>query len=278
MLRLTTIGTTTIPVEAEVIRPDNLMGKTCAEIAALPVQHGNAAVALGEFFRVEGSADDGAVIVEGDCSRVKLLGAGMTSGSLTVHGDVGMHLGAEMTGGEIRVHGNAADWVGAEMRGGKIHVHGSAGHLVGAAYRGSRYGMRGGAILIDGKAGHEVGVGMRRGLVVVGGAGDFAGASLIAGTVFVFGPSGLRAGAGMKRGTVAFFGPPPEILGTFRWVCTYEPVWVALYLRRLRAWGYPGVQGYTVGRWRRYCGDLVSLGKGEILVREGRNRGMPGLQ
>ena len=268
MLRLTYTGTTSIPVEAEVIRPDNLAGKSCAEIAALPVQHGNAAVALGEFFRVEGSADDGDIRLEGDCRRVKLLGANMTGGSLTIHGDAGMHLGAEMTGGEIHVHGSVGDWAGAEMRGGKIHVHGSAGHLVGAAYRGSRYGMRGGTILVDGTAGHEVGVGMRRGLVAVGGAGDFVGASLIAGTVFVFGPAGLRAGAGMKRGTVAFFGPAPEILGTFRQGCAYEPVWVALYLKRLREWGYPGVEAHGNARWRRYCGDLVSLGKGEILVRE----------
>lgn len=268
MLRLTYIGTTTVPVEAEAIRPDTLAGKSNAEIAALRVQHGNASAPLGEFFRVEGSADDGAVTLEGDCSRVKMLGAGMAGGSLTIRGDAGMHLGAEMTGGEIRVHGNAADWVGAEMRGGKIHVHGNAGHLVGAAYRGSRFGMRGGAILVEGKTGDEVGIGMRRGLVVVGEVGDFAGASLIAGTVFVFGPSGIRAGASMKRGTVAFFGPPPEILRTFRYACTYEPIYLSLYLRQLHAWGYPGVAQYLNVRWHRYCGDRVSLGKGEILVRE----------
>ena len=268
MLRLTYIGTTTIPVEAEAIRPDHLMGKSNAEIAALPVQHGNAVAPLGEFFRVEGSADDRIVTLEGDCRRVKMLGAGMTGGSLTVRGDVGMHLGAEMTGGEVRVHGNAADWVGAEMRGGKIHVHGSAGHLVGAAYRGSRYGMRGGAILIEGKTGDEVGVGMRRGLIAVGAAGDFTGASLIAGTILVFGPSGIRAGAAMKRGTVAFFGPAPEILRTFRYCCTYEPVFLSLYSSQLQAWGYPGVEGHLNARWRRYCGDMVSLGKGEILVRD----------
>jgi formylmethanofuran dehydrogenase subunit C len=40
---------TTIPVEAEIIMPDQLAGKSVAEIAALPVQHGNASVPLGEF-------------------------------------------------------------------------------------------------------------------------------------------------------------------------------------------------------------------------------------
>src|SRR5205823_7329259 len=142
----------------------NLAGKSAAEVAALAVQHGNAPAALGDFFGVEGDANDGEVVLEGDCGRVKWVGAGMKAGRLTVRGNVGMHLGAEMRGGEIQVHGNAADWVGAEMRGGRIHVHGDAGHLVGAAYRGSRHGMRGGAILVDGKAGNEIGGTMRRGL------------------------------------------------------------------------------------------------------------------
>ena len=43
---------------------------------------------------------------------------------------------------------------------------------------------------------------------------------------------------------------------------------MSLYLRQLRAWGYPGVEAHMDARWRRYCGDLVGLGKGEILVRE----------
>src|SRR5262249_37448621 len=77
-----------IPREAECITPDNLAGK----IAALPVQHGNAEVALGEFFTVEGDAGDSDVVLDGDCSRVKWLGAGMTTGRLTIRGNAGIHL------------------------------------------------------------------------------------------------------------------------------------------------------------------------------------------
>src|SRR2546425_4974472 len=186
MLFLKYKSTTTIPVEAEAITPDNFAGKTAAEITALPLQHGNAPAPLGEFFLVAGDAGDKHIRIEGDCSRVKLIGAGMSSGKITIHGNAGMHLGAEMTGGDVEVHGQAGDWGRAEMRGGKIHVHGDAGHLVGAGYRGSRLGMRGGVILIDGKAGNEVGSTMRRGLIAVGGAaGDFAGVGMIAGSVFV---------------------------------------------------------------------------------------------
>jgi formylmethanofuran dehydrogenase subunit C len=270
MLLLKYKGTTTIPVEAECITPDNLAGKSAAAVAALPVQHGNAPAPLGEFFGVEGSADDGEVVLEGDCGRVKWVGAGMTRGRVTVRGDAGMHLGAEMRGGEIVAHGRAGDWVGGEMRGGRIHVRGDAGHLVGGAYRGSAVGMRGGVILVDGKAGNEVGCSMRRGLIAVGGdTGDFPGVSLVAGSVFVFGQPGLRAGAGMKRGTVAVFGGRAALLPTFRFDCVYRPTFLRLYLRQLRAWGFAVPEQYLRGAFRRYSGDLVALGKGELLQWEG---------
>jgi formylmethanofuran dehydrogenase subunit C len=270
MLLLKYHSTTTIPVEAECLTPDHLAGRSLAEIRALPLQHGNAPVPLAEFFSVEGDAGDRDIVLEGDCSRVKWIGAGMASGRLTVHGNVGMHLGAEMTGGELRVHGHAGDWVGAEMRGGRIHVHGDAGHLVGAAYRGSRLGMRGGAILVDGRAGNEVGSTMRRGLIVIGGdAGDFVGVSLIAGSVFVLGQPGIRTGAGMKRGTIVLFGSPPQLLPTFRYDCDYRPPFLRLYLKQLKAWGFSVPDAFREGLYRRYSGDLVALGKGEVLHRLG---------
>jgi formylmethanofuran dehydrogenase subunit C len=269
MLTLKYHGTTTIPVEAEAITPDNLADKTPAAIAKLPVQHGNREEPLGSFFSIEGDASDRQLHIEGDCTRVKLVGAGMASGKITIHGDIGMHLGSEMTGGEIHVHGNAGDWVGAEMRGGLIHVHGNAGHLVGAAYRGSRLGMRGGAILIDGEAGNEIAATMRRGFVAIGGnTGDFPAVGMIAGTLFVFGQPGLRPAANMKRGTLALFADPGPLLPTFRFACAYRPLFMALFLKQLEGWGYGPGKAVRDGRYRRYCGDLVSLGKGEILVWE----------
>jgi formylmethanofuran dehydrogenase subunit C len=266
MLTLTYRATTTIPVEAECLTPDQLAGKSAAEVEALPVQHGNRQVPLAEFFTVRGDAGDGELHIEGDCSRVKWIGAGMTTGRITVHGPVGMHLGAEMSGGAIEVHGNAGDWAGAEMRGGRIHIHGDAGHLVGAAYRGSRRGMRGGVILVDGQAGNEVGATMRRGFIAIGGdCGDFAGVNLIAGSLFLFGTPGLRVAAGMKRGTVALFGALPPLLPTFRFDCAYRPVFIELYLQHLRTLGFRLPPAIDTGSFRRFSGDLVSLGKGEVL-------------
>jgi formylmethanofuran dehydrogenase subunit C len=266
MLLLKYHGTTTVPIEAECLTPDHLAGKSLTELRTLPVQHGNAQVPLAEFFTLEGDGSDGEVVIEGDCSRVKWIGAGMTRGRITIRGHAGMHLGAEMAGGEIHVHGHAGDWVGAEMRGGRIHIYGDAGHLVGGAYRGSRVGMRGGVILVDGKAGNEVGCTMRRGLIAIGGnAGDFAGVSMIAGSIFIFGQPGIRTGAGMKRGTIALLDGKPQLLPTFRPDCVYRPIFMSIYLRQLRAWGFPFAEEHLHGLYQRYSGDLVALGKGEVL-------------
>ena len=108
MLQLTYTSTAAIPVEAECIAPNTLAGKTAEEIALLPVQHGNAPAPLGEFFRIEVDAGDQQIVIKGDCSRVKLVGTGMTSGSITIEGNIGMHLGAEMPGGSIDVKASAA--------------------------------------------------------------------------------------------------------------------------------------------------------------------------
>ncbi|MBI4390850.1 MAG: formylmethanofuran dehydrogenase subunit C [candidate division NC10 bacterium] len=260
---------TAVPLEAESLTPDAFAGKPVSQIERLPVLHGNTEAALGEFFSVEGEADD-TIRLEGDLSRVKYVGKGMTRGRIEIRGDAGMHLGAEMRGGEIVVHGNAGDWAGAEMRGGMLRVEGNAGHLVGAAYRGSEKGMRGGTILVKGTAGNEVGCTMRRGLIAVGGdAGDFAGVSMLAGSLFIFGKMGIRAGAGMKRGTIVAYedgGSPPPLLPTFKFDCEYRPAWMGVYLRQLRAWGFPVPQACVGGLYRRYSGDFVELGKGEILV------------
>ena len=124
-LTLTLREAPVVPLEADVLCPDRLAGASRQEIAALPVLHGNERTRVGEFFAVYG-ADE--VRVEGDLSRVKFVGAGMTGGRLTVAGDVGMHAGAGMRGGELHVEGDAGDWAGAGMRGGTLVVRAARCH------------------------------------------------------------------------------------------------------------------------------------------------------
>jgi formylmethanofuran dehydrogenase subunit C len=265
MITLTLKETNPVPLEAETISPDHFLGKEVAEIAKMKTVLGNQAAQLGDFFTISGDGVD-EIHLEGDLSRVKHIGEGMTQGRIVIHGDAGMHLGARMRGGEILVHGNAGDWVGAEMRGGFIHIHGNAGHGLGGAYRGSPKGMNRGLIVVDGSTRNETGAFMRRGLIVVrGDVGDFAGAFMLAGTLLVFGRVGLRPGAGLKRGSIVAF-HPLELLPTFRFDCRYKPGFLRLVLQSLRQRGLDIRDEFMSGYYRRYSGDLTALGKGEILV------------
>jgi formylmethanofuran dehydrogenase subunit C len=261
---------TSIPVEVDSIQMETVRTQSPDEIKATLVQYGNKAKPLGEFFDVEGSAsDDQTIVWEGDCSHVKLIGTYLAAGKIHVEGNAGMHLGAEMTGGQITVSGNAADWVGAEMHGGRIHIQGNAGHLIGAVYRGGHRGMTAGEILINGNAGNEIGHSMRRGLIAVAGqTGDAPGVAMIAGTVLVFGETGIRPGPGMKRGTIGFLGESaPEVLPTFRFTGVCQPVFMRTYLMHLKSNGFPINDDLVNATYRRYNGDFLELGKGEIFAR-----------
>lgn len=263
---------TAVPIEVDSVRLEEVRGQTPAQVARIPVQYGNRQVPLGEFFDVSGSAaEDETLIWEGDCEKVKYIAAGLTGGHVRVEGNAGMHLGAEMTGGEVLCTGNASDWVGAEMHGGRIRVLGNAGHLVGAVYRGGRRGMTGGEILVHGNAGNEIGHAMRRGLIAIGGrSGDAAGVNMLAGSIFLFGEPGIRNGAGMKRGTILCTdrGHRPELLPTFRYATTFEPVFLRVYLKHLMGLGFPVPEALMDTPVARYCGDFLELGKGEILIAE----------
>lgn len=268
-LRITVRSTSSIPLEVDTVRVADVREQSADDVARTLVQRGNEQRPLADFFDVSGSAaDDETIVWEGDCSRVKLIAAGLEHGTVIVEGDAGMHLGAQMSGGRIEVRGNAADWVGAEMSGGLIHVHGNAGHLVGAVYRGGRRGMRGGTILVDGDAGNEIGHTMRRGVIAVGGrTGDATGFNMIAGTVLAGGETGIRPGAGMRRGTVVFTGDTPDILPTFRDAGLQRPTFLRFYLLELRRLGFAVADELLESDYRRYDGDFLELGRGEILMR-----------
>jgi formylmethanofuran dehydrogenase subunit C len=255
----------TVPLEAEVISPNNLAGLTTDAIRALPVHLGKRQCRLDDFFNVEGSASE-EIEIRGDAARVKWVGRGMTRGKVIVSGNVGMHLGACMKGGAIEVSGNASDWAGAEMTGGFIRIKGDAGGQIGAAYRGSRSGMTGGTILVGGTAGLEVGMRMKRGTIVVQGqVRDFAGLQMKGGTIFLLGGAEIRTGAWMTRGTIVSLAPIP-LLPTFAFCCSYNPTFLRLYARHLHGMGVKIPHESRQGSFQRYTGDTSVPGKGEILI------------
>ena len=255
-----------VPLEADVVAPDQLAGKSASEVAALEVFHGNNKCQLGDFFSIAGEVSDHSLEVIGDLSKIKLLGYGMGQGKMKISGDVGAHLGACMTGGEIVVDGNVGDWLGREMSGGKITINGNAGHMVGSAVRGAPMGIQGGEIIIFGSAKNEVGNGMRRGLIAIGGdSGDFTGVNMKAGTIVVLGQLGLRPGAGMVRGTIIST-RQAELLPTFTYNTTYKPSILKNILIYLRKQGLPIEDSYIHGNYQRWSGDSIELNKGEILL------------
>jgi formylmethanofuran dehydrogenase subunit C len=254
-------------VLAQQLRPDRLAGLGRREIERLELRHGNRPTPLGELFAVSGTGA-GEVRVVGDLRRVAGLGAGMAGGRLTVAGAAGPHVGAGMRAGELVVEGDAGDWAGAEMHGGQLVVHGSVGRRLGGAYAGSRARMRGGEIVVDGDAGEQAGAGLRRGLIAVAGrVGAAAGLDALAGTLVAFGPVGAHAGAGMRRASIVAMAGA-GLLPTYAAACTYRPPFVRLCLYRLRALGMPVGQDQIDGRYTRWSGDGVDLGRGEILMLE----------
>ncbi|MFM8728709.1 MAG: formylmethanofuran dehydrogenase subunit C, partial [Planctomycetaceae bacterium] len=127
------------------------------------------------------------------------------------------------------------------------------------------HGMKGGMILVEGDAGDEVGASLRRGIIAVSGrVGDFCGVNAAAGTIVVGGRVGARAGAAMRRATIVTLGPAPDLLPTFHVCGTVSLTFLKVLARHLESHGFSGAEKLK-GRFVRSCGDMVSLGKGEIL-------------
>ena len=255
----------TVPLEAEVLSPDKLAELSNEEIRALVVYHGKRQLPLGEFFDVEGERSED-LILHGALHKVRWIGRAMSKGTITIHGNAGMHLGAYMAGGRIEVHGHATDWIGAEMKTGFIHVHGNAGGQVGAAYRGSLLGMKEGTIIVDGFAGLEVGMRMKGGTIVIGGpAKDFTGLQMKGGTIMLMGGAEVRTGAWMHRGTIVSM-KPLQMMPTFKLEGDKEPTFLSDYTSQISALGVNGPALPTDGKFQQYVGDLAVSDKGEILI------------
>jgi len=198
-----------IMIEAEVIKPESLAGKSKEEIEGLLLWQGSERLPLSRFFDVElkgspSSPDETNILMQGDLSRVKRIGEGMKAGSIEIDGPAGMHLGAEMAGGSIVVKGNAGSWSGREMKGGLLHIKGNCGDHVGSAYRGSWRGMTGGQIIIEGNARSQLGGGLAGGQITVGGdVENFCGIRQSGGLILVRGSAVRGVGAEMNGGTIA---------------------------------------------------------------------------
>ncbi len=239
-----------ISVEAENISPDKFAGKSEKDIQSIETYLGNKKTTLGELFsiKVEGSgaAADTKIVMEGNFSRVKRIGEGMTSGLIMIKGNVDMHLGAKMSGGKITLSGNADSWAGREMKGGELIIEGNAGYYLGAGYRGETCGMRGGKITVMGNTLDFLGEHMCGGEIYVkGNVGILPGLSNNGGKI-VIGGSTSRPGSEMAKGTIIINGAVAEMMPVYK------------------AEGTEAVDGVT---YKKYTGDVVVGGKGVLYVK-----------
>jgi len=207
---------------------------------------GRRRVPVAELFDVQGEPGPDVRIV-GNLRHVDGLGAGMSTGTLTIEGDAG-------------------DGAGVAMSGGLLRILGSAGDRLGAPRPGASRGMTGGEIIVTGNVGADAARRVRRGLIVVGGGtGPGAAHAMIAGTILVAGRLGAGAGLWSKRGSVIALGGV-EIPGTYQYACTYRPPFVPVLLRYLeRVRGFATQSRFATGRYKRWTGDVADVGKGEIL-------------
>ncbi|MCD6210391.1 MAG: formylmethanofuran dehydrogenase subunit C [Methanophagales archaeon] len=247
-------GVAKIPIVVDSLTPDKLFGKSEAEIKAEKVWWGNRQENTGDLFEVEvdgeaGSASEVKIVLDGDLSRVKYIGAGMTAGEIEANGDVDMHCGAMMRGGKITVHGNADCWAGREMHGGELLIEGDAGANLCAMYRGEITGMTGGKVVVEGDAGECVGQYMAGGEILIKGNVDIlAGLNMKGGRITIEG-NAVMPGADMTGGEIIVKGKVEDMIPSFRFV---------------------EVSTLDGAQYRKYSGDLAMTekrAKGLLYVR-----------
>jgi formylmethanofuran dehydrogenase subunit C len=213
-------GPAQVPVEVDSLTPDQLFGKSEAEIKAVKVWWGNKQENTGDLFDVTvsgdaGSADDVRIIFEGNLTRVKRIGDGMKAGEIEARGDVDMHAGAMMEGGRLVIKGNANCWAGREMRGGELIIEGDAEDNLCAMYRGETTGMTGGKVTVYGNAGECVGQYMAGGEILIKGNADrLAGLNMKGGTITIEGDADIP-GADMTGGEILVKGTT-EMMPSFK--------------------------------------------------------------
>lgn len=260
MIVLTPIKKSQYPIIAQTINPDIFQEKNLKQIKDLPIWIGNKKRKLSYIFKVEKKSESSpSITVDGDVSKVRRIGWGMTQGEILVNGNAGMHLGKKMSGGKIVVNGNAGGWVGSEMKGGLIEIKGDAGDYLASPYRGSTVGMRKGKIIVHGNVGSDSAVFMKSGVIKIrGDAGPFLGFRMSGGVVHVKNNAGTRLGACMTGGKIVISGILENIMPTFA-------------IEQIKGKVKIEIGDKAVGPFYVFLGDLAENGKGKLFISKEKN-------
>jgi len=214
-------------LEVECLTPDEFAGKKPAEIEKLPVYQGKEDATLGEYFSVAGepgaTAADTQIIINGNCSKVKYIGAKMTAGEVIVNSSTDMYTGAWMKGGKILVKGDVHSFCGLGMEGGEFLIDGNAGNFLGASYRGDWRGMQGGLIRVKGNVGSDIASFMNGGEMIIEGDADIHIATHAeGGRIIIKGNVNRRIGGQMVKGEVIVFGKVNVMMPGFKYTKDVE--------------------------------------------------------
>lgn len=258
-------------VDGSKLLPTALAEVSASDLPRTVLQGAGETCALGDLFDIAVTQSDApSLTIDGDVPWLDRVGANMTEGTLTVHGNAGDHAGMKMSGGELHIHGDAGVFAACEMQGGRMAIHGNAGDFAASALPGDMEGITGGTLTIHGNAGARLADRMRRGTVLVAGdAGDFAASRLVAGSVCIGGNAGAHLGYGMRRGTVLLMNmteTPSRIPPTFTEGGHGFDVFWRLFTRMLahEIAPFATLAGHVLPR--RYAGDLAVDGRGELLI------------
>jgi formylmethanofuran dehydrogenase subunit C len=261
----------TIPaqrIDCSPLTPEELAGKSVAEIAAIELVIGNSTKRVDSLFDISGD-DASDIKFENSCDKLDFVGRNMMAGKITVEGNVGAYLGIFLEGGEIEVTGNSDVYTACEMKSGQIKINGNAGDFVGGVRPGRRNGMTGGTVIVTGNTGARTGDHMRRGMILIeGNAGDYCGARMISGTIAVLGDVGAHLGYAMKRGTLLLTQAPSQgISANFNDCGSHTLAFLPLLFASFTKLDSKFAQVESFSRVQRYAGDLGGIGMGEILVK-----------
>jgi len=251
-------------INCSALTPDNLAGKTIAEISSIKLISGKHQLLVADIFDISGS-DTQHLCFKSSTAKLDHIGANMTAGSITIEGDVGAYLGFGMKNGEIHCQGSTAAFAACSMRGGLLKIDGSTGDFLGAGSEGSRKGMLGGTVIVKGNAGDRTGDQMRRGLILIeGNVGDYCGSRMVAGTIGVLGNTGAYTAFNMHRGTLLLKNQP-KLHVSMQDCGTHTLPFLNLLFKSFSKYN-TGFSKLSNQRVQRFVGDTAYNGNGEILV------------
>jgi formylmethanofuran dehydrogenase subunit C len=247
------------------LTPQNLAGKTVAEIERIEVGMTRVRVTAGDVFRIR-EGDPGSILIEGGAERFDRVAMGLTGGSIRVEGEVGVEAGRLMSGGQLTIRGAAGPFAGSGMKGGTLTIEGDAGERLGGPLSGETVGMSGGVLHVRGDAGERAGDRLRRGFILIEGqAGAYAGSRMIAGTLAIGGAAGELPGYLMGRGTI-LLGRGATLFSPTFGDCGEHDLVAARLLADYVAQASAKLARLFRRPLRRLAGDLAALGKGEIFL------------